>query len=66
MKKDTETIARYHEKLVQAGVSDTLIDQTKQTNLELTEMLLKTPSPEQQTDMNSLYRYYARAVSSDK
>jgi len=66
MKKDTETIARYHEKLVQAGVRDTLIDQTKQTNLELTEMLLKTPSPEQKTDMNSLYRYYARAVSSDE
>ena len=65
MKKDTETISNYHEKLVQAGVSDALIEQTKQTNLELTELLLSTPKPEQKISMNSLYRYYAAAATSD-
>ncbi len=65
MKKDADTIAQYYEKLTTAGVHNALLEQTKQTNLELTEALLRTPEPDRIMSMNSVYQHYASNVQAD-
>ena len=65
MKKDTRTIAHYYEKLAKAGVDNALLEQTRQTNLELTEALLRTARPERMMSINSVYAHFARSASSD-
>lgn len=64
MKKSQDDIARWHEKLSQAGVDETLIEQTRQTNLELQEKLnALRPFADVET-MQTLYQHYARQQSS--
>lgn len=64
MKKSQDDIARWHEKLSQSGVDETLIEQTRQTNLELQEKLNALRPFADVDTMQTLYLHYARQQSS--
>ena len=64
MKKSQDDITRWHEKLSQAGVDETLIEQTRQTNLELQDKLNALRPFADVEAMQTLYQHYARQQSS--
>ena len=64
MRKSQDDIARWHEKLSQAGTDERLIEQTRQTNLELLEKLHALRPSADVEEMQTLYQHYARQQSS--
>ena len=61
MGKTKQDIQIWHEKLTQAGVDNTLIENTRDINFELQEKILSIETTAEVENMQQLYRYYAAA-----
>ncbi len=65
MGKTYDEIALWHEKLVQSGVDDALIEQTRQVNAELCEKLMAVRPKVETASMKALYSYFANGQNCD-